>query len=145
MPKITTLLSRILKLDLFKAQAFNKNCWILQNFNILKNILFQFITKFLRKMHLKKSCYPNKKQKENEVFSFEVMGTRNFWQSNWCRLLERECGIPNLVVLSRLSVFYLLEYLDQNNQFYSQKSNFQNFALMAQQFSIFWITPLNCG
>ena len=22
---------------------------------------------------------------------------------------------------------------------------FQNFALMAQQFSIFWITPLNCG
>ena len=108
MPKITTLLSRILKLDLFKAQAFNKNCWILQNFNILKNILFQFITKFLRKMHLKKSCYPNKKQKENEVFSFEVMGTRNFWQSNWCRLLERECGIPNLVVLSRLSVFYLL-------------------------------------
>ena len=33
----------------------------------------------------------------------------------------------------------------QNNQFFSQKSNFQNFALMAQQFSIFWITLLNCG
>ena len=67
-------------------------------------------------MHLKESCYPNKKQKENEVFSFEVMGTRNFWHSNWCRQLERECGIPNLVVLSRLSVFYLLEYLGSTNK-----------------------------
>ena len=58
--------------------------------------------------------------------------------------------IHNSVVLSKIlkiiAPFWSLFAYYQNNQFYRVKiSFFQNFALMAQWFSIFWITPLNCG
>ena len=61
--------------------------------------------------------------------------------------------IHNSVVLSKIlkiivPFWPLFVYVDyyQNNQFYRVKIDFfLNFALMAQRFSISWITPLNCG
>ena len=62
--------------------------------------------------------------------------------------------IHNSVVLSKIlkiivPFWLLFTYFDyyQNNQFYGVKIDFLNnfifnFALMAQRFSIFWITPL---
>ena len=59
--------------------------------------------------------------------------------------------IHNSVVLSKIlkivvPFWLLFVYVDyyQNNQFYRVKISFSKFCSMAQWFSIFWITPLNC-
>ena len=54
--------------------------------------------------------------------------------------------IHNLVVLSKILKIVVPFWLKIGNQFYRVKNRiFKILLFMAQQFSIFWITPLNCG